>query len=204
MVNISGPLRIQVRDALEGVGSKLTSFGSPERTISNDNMSITERCESPGTPKSMDFPLVLSVSDSNLSVLPQPQPQPIDAAFEALIEAFRLVQKALYDLMNNDSFPRYKESEFYNKLEHWTKTPSKKETPPPSKDKEHKGSKGSTGSKGSKETRGGSPEAALINDNSHDNKFTSSIHPIEQEPELFTSSSGNDIDLTIHEEMEVQ
>jgi len=203
MVNISGPLRIQVRDALESVGSKLSSFGSPERTLSNDNISITERCESPGTPKSMDFPLVLSVSDSNLSVLPQPQPQPIDAAFEALIEAFRLVQKALYDLMNNDSFPRYKESEFCNKLEHWTKTPSKKETPPPSKDKENKDSKGSKGSKGSK-TRGGSPEAALINDNSHNNKFTSSIHPIEQEPELFTSSSGNDIDLTIHEEMEVQ
>jgi len=112
LINISSTLRSQALSLLESVGLKLSSFEDTSLHAHD-----IERTDSPST-KSIEFKgISASVSEEVLSIQPNND-------FEALIDNYRLLQKSLYDLMNNDSFLRYRRSEFYNQLEKDSKTPS--------------------------------------------------------------------------------
>jgi len=104
MVNVSSALREQTHLALETLGTKLTSFSST--TIFSETPENSTRDLLAGTPSNV---CLLRSSETDSS------PHD-DTSFEALHQAYEAVEVALYDLMNSDSFQRYKLSEFFVQL----------------------------------------------------------------------------------------
>jgi len=102
LVNISSKLRQQIFHAIDVVGSNLSSFS--DRKVTSLSPSISET----------------SLEDSS----PPASPTPVtDLPFDNLVETLKSIEKSLYDLMNHDSFLRFKNSKMFADLEAKTHTP---------------------------------------------------------------------------------
>jgi len=114
LVNIASSLRKELLDTLEATGSKLSSFG--DATSPANEEATPEETPSPLPTEITTNSSLLSESPSNNGAL-----GPGDAAFDTLVESFKHLEKALFDLMNSDSFVRFKESNFWAKLDNESK-----------------------------------------------------------------------------------
>jgi len=123
LVNIAATLRHQIRKALEGAGEKLSSFGatpvSSSSTLETISVTVSDLTDpSPHSQEMVNF--LLPNGGPHVSPPDSPvnhSPPAADAAFETLAEAMKAVEKALFDLMNNDSYLRYRDSQYFMKLE---------------------------------------------------------------------------------------
>jgi len=99
-VNISSEIRGRIQIEMSAIAKKMSSF-SPTQTIFSIS---TTRSESGGdvSPKS-------TASDGEISSELQ--------ELISLMDSIRAVEKAVFDLMKNDSFHRFKSSPSYSKLE---------------------------------------------------------------------------------------
>jgi len=122
LVNIASSLREGLQTALENVGTKLSSFSGVSvdslsaNSTTNESLSDIPEPASPTSNKETEF--IIPAQSNNIKPTSNgPQSQTLDKAFDALVENFRSLERSLFELMNHDSFLRYKDSQFFIKLE---------------------------------------------------------------------------------------